>query len=86
LGRLKKRYARAKLGLLHTKEPRDHGDLKRKVRTIIDDLDNQGRWVSVYQGERLVGQPRFERNRPYISSAVFARNIELLSDYLVATR
>jgi PelA/Pel-15E family pectate lyase len=61
-------------------------DLSERVREIIDDLDEQGRWVSVYRGQRLVGQPEFEPGYRYIASAVFAQNIETLSDYLIATR
>ena len=37
-------------------------------------------------GERLVGQPRFAPNTRYISSAVFSRNVETLSEYLMAAR
>ena len=60
--------------------------LEDKVRQIIADLDEQGRWISLYRGERLVGQPKFEFNTPYIASAVFSRNIEMLSEYLSTTQ
>jgi hypothetical protein len=62
------------------------GVLENQVRQIITGLDEQGRWISVYQGERLVGQPKFKLNTPYIASAVFSRNIEILSEYLMATQ
>lgn len=58
--------------------------LERQVRQIIADLDEKGRWISIYLGGRLVGQPKFKINNPYISSAVFSRNIEMLSEYLIA--
>jgi PelA/Pel-15E family pectate lyase len=59
-------------------------DLEEQVRRVINTLDNQGRWISIYHGEVLVGQPKFKLDSSYISSAVFSRNIELLSEYLIA--
>ena len=61
-------------------------NVEGKVRQIITDLDDQGRWISIYQGERLVGQPKFQLNTSYIASAVFSRNIEMLSEYVIATQ
>lgn len=59
---------------------------EQQVRQIINDLDGQGRWVSAYDGERLVGQPKFKPGYRYLSSAVFSRNVENLSDFLEATK
>lgn len=56
------------------------------VQRAIDGLDEQGRWVSTYQGELLVGQPKFETGAKYISSEVFSRNLVLISEYLRANR
>ncbi|QDV51670.1 pectate lyase [Gimesia fumaroli] len=53
-----------------------------EVKTILKDLGSGARWVSTSTGERLVGQPKFPVNSQYISSAVFSRNLELLSDFL----
>ncbi len=58
----------------------------RDLAAIIDDLDAQGRWLSAYDGTTLVGQPKFKLNMPYIASAVFSQDIEMLSDYLDETR
>jgi PelA/Pel-15E family pectate lyase len=55
-----------------------------EVRDIIQSLDEQGRWLSHYKGERLVGQPKFKMNEPYLSSAMFSQNVEKLSTYLGA--
>lgn len=52
------------------------------VRKIVADLDADGRWVSVYAWERLVGQPKFAAGFRYVSSAVFARNVETISAFL----
>jgi hypothetical protein len=61
-------------------------DLERQVRQAIDELDQQGRWVSTYRGERLVGQPKFPAHFQFLNSDVFSRNVERLSEYLMATR
>lgn len=53
-----------------------------EARAVIAALDADGRWVSVYAGERLVGQPKFPAGYRYLSSEVFNRNVELLSAYL----
>jgi PelA/Pel-15E family pectate lyase len=52
------------------------------VRKIVAELDADGRWVSVYAGERLVGQPKFAAGFRYVSSEVFARNVEALAAFL----
>jgi hypothetical protein len=54
--------------------------LEGKARRIIRDLDQQGRWITTYAGERLVGQPKFQRGFRYISSDVFSRNVESRRD------
>lgn len=62
---------------------RPAGGLADKVRKIIASLDDQGRWVSVYGGERLAGQPKFKTGERYLSSAVFAANVAALSEFLM---
>jgi PelA/Pel-15E family pectate lyase len=57
-----------------------------QVRKIIGDLDDQGRWLSTYAGERLVGQPKFKPGFQYLDSGVFSRNVETLSAYVAAAR
>jgi hypothetical protein len=43
--------------------------------------------VTVHDGvARLVGQPKFEKGFRYLASSEFNRNVEVLSQYLVATR
>ncbi len=51
---------------------------------IIRELDEKGRWVSTFSGERLSGQPKFKQGEKYLHSGVFSRNLELLSAYLAA--
>ncbi|HEX3657378.1 MAG TPA: pectate lyase [Pirellulales bacterium] len=61
-------------------------DIDQQAKQLIGQLDSQGRWVSINDGSRLVGQPKFSPQQPYLSSAVFSRNLELLSDYVIATK
>lgn len=61
-------------------------ELREDVRRIIKELDPQGRWVSTYAGERLVGQPKFEHGFRFISSDVFCRNVEMLCEFIVSQR
>jgi PelA/Pel-15E family pectate lyase len=56
------------------------------IRQIVQALDAEGRWISKFGGEMMVGQPKFQTGDPYLASAVFAKNLETLSDYLLRTR
>jgi hypothetical protein len=60
--------------------------LEPQVRQIMQQLDAQGRWVTTYNGERLTGQPKFEKGFRYIGMDTFNRNVTTLTDYLIATR
>jgi Pectic acid lyase len=59
-------------------------ELRRAAREIIQSVDADGRWVSTFAGEQLVGQPKFKPGDRYINSAVFSRNLETLSQFLAA--
>ena len=54
------------------------------VRAIIAGLDEEGRWLSIYWGGLIVGQPKFKPGYEYISSEVFSDNLKTLSAYLKA--
>lgn len=86
LGDIEKQYNELQRHARPTTASRLPANLEDQVRQIITDLDDQGRWISTYQGEGLVGQPKFKLNSPYIASAIFSRNIEMLSEYLISTR
>lgn len=76
-------YHRAKAGKPEPAE-RSFEALEAEARRVIRELDPEGRWISVHKGERLVGQPNFERGFRYISSAVFAENLSVLSECIAA--
>jgi len=82
---LETRYDRLRHGAAET-AGQTKAALEQQVRQIINALDEQGRWVSTYHGERLVGQPKSEINQLYIASEVFSRNIETLGEFLMQTR
>jgi PelA/Pel-15E family pectate lyase len=50
---------------------------ERQVQQVIGDLDERGRWVSTYRGERLVGQAKMAVNSQYLSSQVFSDFLEI---------
>ncbi|UCC98911.1 MAG: hypothetical protein JSW66_03295 [Phycisphaerales bacterium] len=85
LDEIEARYNRLKSGAAPAAAGRSAAELEQQVRQIIDSLDDEGRWLSTYRGQRLVGQPKFEPGMVYIASEVFSRNIETLSEYLTAT-
>jgi PelA/Pel-15E family pectate lyase len=59
-------------------------ELEEDLRRIIRELDREGRWITVHAGKGLVGQPPFKPGFRYISSDVFSRNVETLSEYIAA--
>lgn len=77
-------YEAAKAGRAIEPKPRAAKAIEADTRRAIKELDANGRWVSVYAGERLVGQPKFANGFEYVSSAVFAHNVEALSAYIGA--
>ena len=64
----------------------DEEALKTASTLILSGLDDQGRWVSTYDGERLVGQTKMPPGAKYLSSEVFSRNLAVLSEYLIQTK
>ncbi len=65
---------------------RPRAELEPEVRRILNELDREGRWVTVHDGvNRLVGQPKFAKGFRYIASNVFNYNVQLLSDYIAAS-
>jgi len=55
---------------------------EQTVRRLINSLDSEGRWVSTFDGERLVGQAKMAVGTKYLSSQVFSDNLATLSDFL----
>lgn len=86
LGEIRREYDALKAGGGSRPSPApDLGELEGRVRKIVDDLDDQGRWLSTATGERLMGQLKLPPGARYISSSTFSENLEALSAYLAAT-
>lgn len=81
---IEKAYTDAKNGI-KPQAAKSSSDLEANVRMIVKDLDDEGRWVSTFAGERLVGQPKFAASFRYISSDVFSKNIETLSEFVATS-
>jgi hypothetical protein len=83
LEEIEKAYQDAKNGA-NPGRARSVKELEGDVRRIIRELDAEGRWITTYSGERLVGQPKFSPSFRFISSDVFSRNVETLSEYIAS--
>ena len=81
LPKLAKAFAAAKDG--RKTSPSRKPDVER-IRAIIAALDREGRWLSTYSGEPLVGQPKFKSGAQFIASAVFSENLIRLSEAIAA--
>ncbi|WDI40144.1 pectate lyase [Bremerella sp. P1] len=70
--------------------PKSTGTSKKvsadQVQGILESMDDQGRWITTFKDQKLVGDQRFHPGDQYISSETFAKNIETLSGYLKSSR
>lgn len=78
LKELRERYSRSQAGVAESSILMT----ETSVRAIVDALDEQGRWVSTYDGTRLVGQAKMPLGADYLSSERFSENLTQLSQYL----
>ncbi|MEM8666036.1 MAG: pectate lyase [Planctomycetota bacterium] len=79
--KLREMYQRATAGQspLSTRTRRQ---LTKQSEQIISNLDPSGRWVSRFDGTRIVGQLKLPVGTPYLSSGVFSENITTLADFI----
>lgn len=82
LRELHRQYQQAQAGAVDSPAAVD----LQKVKTILTELDSQGRWVSRYDGQRLVGQAKMPLGAEYLSSERFSENLTALSRFVAATR
>ncbi|QDT41153.1 Pectic acid lyase [Gimesia alba] len=75
---LEKKYEILKAGGLIPKPKIEEVD----TRKILSSLTPQGRWISTYNGERLVGQAKMPVGEKYLSSEVFSSNLSQLSEFV----
>lgn len=66
-----------------TSQPRLNQALLNRARSVIDNLDEQGRWI---EDGRMRGDGRDGPMRRVINSRTFINNVRILSRYLTAAR
>lgn len=81
---LGRQYARLRAGKSPV-EPSTSRQLAQRASEAISTLDGQGRWVSTFDGERLVGQAKMPIGTRYLSSQVFSDNLTALSQFVAAS-
>ncbi len=86
LDQLQSEYDALLAGKSGLPNPRSLNSLTKDARAILSELDKQGRWVSVVDGGRLTGQPKFGDVREYLDSGVFSKNITRLAEYVIAEK
>lgn len=57
-----------------------------RIQQIIESLDAEGRWISTHTGAAQTREPKFKPGDAFISSDVFSKNLDLLSEYVGATK
>ncbi|MDZ4852996.1 MAG: pectate lyase [Pirellulaceae bacterium] len=82
---LEKRLQQCKAGKIEEAKP-SQAELTRQAASIVKQLDVDGRWVTTFSGERLVGQPKFTAGDRYLSSQIFSKNLTALAEFLQATK
>lgn len=81
LEELEQEYRSVQDGIpLELREPFE--SLRADAERIIRELDEDGRWMSTWRGERLVGQPKLRSGELYLSSDVFSRNMQRLAEFV----
>lgn len=81
---IEREYGRVKAGQTDDKQ-RSLGSIEKAALAALASLDDQGRWVNVYEGEGITGGVKFEHGTRYIYSRTFANNIAALAAYIKAT-
>jgi len=85
LEELGKRFANVRRGQEPARSP-SLAELQTDAKRVIDTLDGQDRWVSTFDGERLVGQAKMPIGTKYLSSDVFSKNLTTLATFLQASK
>jgi PelA/Pel-15E family pectate lyase len=89
LDRLAQRYAECRRALLTETSPTADADRKvdpKRVREIIQSLDDQNRWISTFDGTPQIGQLKLPVGTKYLSSQVFSDHLRTLSRYIAESK
>lgn len=71
-------YRQATAGATPERTP-GRAEVEAEARRVLARLDDEGRWVSRYSGERLVGQPKLTAGERYLATEEFSRNLSSLA-------
>jgi hypothetical protein len=52
------------------------------VREVVKAQGEDGSWSHVFQGEKLMGSPKFRQGELYVSSSEFIENVDILTRYI----
>lgn len=86
LDQLEKEFQETRAGTWKLPAAKSAKSLAKNARTILSQLDDQGRWVNKTSNERLAGQPKFGNVTEYLSSEVFSEHVESLAVFLKETQ
>jgi len=80
LNQIEKSYELLSQGITRERKPKRVSPMV--VREVIKMLGDDGSWSHVYQGEKLMGSPKFRQDDLYVSSADFIENVDILTRYI----
>ena len=84
LDELGRQFNRARSGKPPWQSPSQR-QLAQQARQAIDSIDSQGRWISTFDGQPLIGQAKMPIGTKYLSSQVFSDNLTALSEYVAGS-
>ena len=86
LDKIEKRYQDLKQTGMFKKSVSNLKTLTRDGERIVSELDSEGRWLSDNKGKPVTAATHLKGETSVISSELFSRNMERLSEYLSAVR
>ena len=86
IDKIEKRYQELKQTGKFRKSLSNLKTLTRDAERIVSELDSEGRWLSDENGKSVTAATHLKGEAPVISSELFSRNLQRLSEYLTAVK
>lgn len=86
VGKIEKRYQELKQTGKFKKSVSNLKTLTRDAERIVSELDDEGRWLSDDKGKPATAATHLQGQTSVISSELFSRNLERLSEYMSAVQ
>lgn len=86
IDKIEKRYQELKQAGKFKKSVSNLRTLTKDATRIVSELDDEGRWLSNDKGEPVTASTHLKGQASVISSELFSRNLERLSEYMSAVR